>query len=225
MPRTLTQLKTRLVQAMAEADDAESVLELVREAVRTYDFDESDVFPPPPKLVLIESQEPKKIRAAAAASLETEPYPPYEDGLGNVWFGKGRRPSWLLQALAEGATLHGLMPKPVKPKRVAKQPRLTQKSEAPYADEAGNTWTGKGRRPNWLLDALARGAPLERFAMSKPVQLKQVPGVKPKRRRGQPLAPYEDVDGNTWSGKGRRPNWLNVALDAGASLEDFSTGR
>jgi hypothetical protein len=50
MPRTLTQLKSRLAQAMAEADGAEAVLELVRAAVRTYDFDESDVFPAPPEV-------------------------------------------------------------------------------------------------------------------------------------------------------------------------------
>lgn len=133
-------------------------------------------------------------------------------------------PKFLLQALAEGATLHGLMPKPSKPKRVGKQARLTQKPAALYVDEAGNTWAGKGRRPKWLLDALARGTPLERFATAKPA-LRQATGVEPKRRRGKPPAPYEDGDGNTWSGKGRRPNWLNEALDAGASLEDFSTGR
>lgn len=36
-----------------------------------------------------------------------------------------------------------------------------------------------------------------------------------------PSIPYCDRAGNTWSGKGRRPTWLNEAILAGASLEDF----
>jgi hypothetical protein len=34
---------------------------------------------------------------------------------------------------------------------------------AKYADENGNTWTGKGRRPKWLNDALATGKTLADF--------------------------------------------------------------
>lgn len=41
MPSTLTQLKTRHAQAIADADDADAVLELVREA---YDFNQDDVW-------------------------------------------------------------------------------------------------------------------------------------------------------------------------------------
>jgi len=32
---------------------------------------------------------------------------------------------------------------------------------------------------------------------------------------------YQDDQGNTWGGKGRRPNWLNDALEHGKRLEDF----
>jgi len=32
---------------------------------------------------------------------------------------------------------------------------------------------------------------------------------------------YSDGNGNHWSGKGRKPDWLTAALDAGANLEDF----
>jgi DNA-binding protein H-NS len=35
------------------------------------------------------------------------------------------------------------------------------------------------------------------------------------------LPKYGDGHGNYWSGKGRKPHWLNEALSAGASLEDF----
>ena len=34
-------------------------------------------------------------------------------------------------------------------------------------------------------------------------------------------AMYRDAEGNTWAGRGRRPAWLNEALEGGAALEDF----
>lgn len=33
----------------------------------------------------------------------------------------------------------------------------------PYCDRTGNTWTGKGRRPGWLVEAIQAGAELEDF--------------------------------------------------------------
>lgn len=38
---------------------------------------------------------------------------------------------------------------------------------AKYADEHGNTWSGKGRRPKWLIDALAAGKALADFAIGQ----------------------------------------------------------
>ena len=37
---------------------------------------------------------------------------------------------------------------------------------AKYADQAGNTWHGKGRRPTWLKDAIAAGKQLNDFLLS-----------------------------------------------------------
>jgi DNA-binding protein H-NS len=33
---------------------------------------------------------------------------------------------------------------------------------------------------------------------------------------------YSDGNGNTWTGKGKRPGWLLAKLDEGAKLEDFA---
>jgi DNA-binding protein H-NS len=40
-------------------------------------------------------------------------------------------------------------------------------SPARYRDpnDAGNTWAGRGRKPKWLVDALARGRSLDEFAI------------------------------------------------------------
>jgi len=32
-----------------------------------------------------------------------------------------------------------------------------------YRDSAGNTWTGRGKRPGWLTQALAAGKSVEDF--------------------------------------------------------------
>jgi DNA-binding protein H-NS len=39
------------------------------------------------------------------------------------------------------------------------------------------------------------------------------------RSNGKPK--YGDGNGNYWSGKGRKPVWLQEKLEGGASLEDF----
>nr|WP_255763802.1 H-NS family nucleoid-associated regulatory protein [Pelomonas sp. P7] len=41
------------------------------------------------------------------------------------------------------------------------------------------------------------------------------------RRASQQVEPFCDADGNTWSGRGRRPTWLTEAINGGADLEDF----
>jgi DNA-binding protein H-NS len=33
---------------------------------------------------------------------------------------------------------------------------------------------------------------------------------------------YRDADGNTWTGVGQRPRWLQKALAAGATLDQFA---
>jgi DNA-binding protein H-NS len=37
---------------------------------------------------------------------------------------------------------------------------------AKYRDSSGNTWSGRGKRPRWLVDALEHGHTLEAFRVS-----------------------------------------------------------
>jgi DNA-binding protein H-NS len=79
-------------------------------------------------------------------------------------FGKGARAS----AKADSGKAKGTA---AKKGRVAKADKGKAKapSKAPavvrYKDEAGNTWVGRGKRPQWLRDALAAGKKLEDFAV------------------------------------------------------------
>jgi DNA-binding protein H-NS len=80
------------------------------------------------------------------------------------------------------------------------------KVQAAYRDGQGNVWTGRGARPAWLRQALAKGKSLEEFAVAK---------------RGG-MIKFRDEHGNTWSGFGPKPAWLKAAMAAGKSLEDFA---
>lgn len=48
-----------------------------------------------------------------------------------------------------------------------KKPGVRKPAKVKYRDPAnsGNTWTGRGKRPLWLQDALSKGANLEDFAV------------------------------------------------------------
>lgn len=40
-------------------------------------------------------------------------------------------------------------------------------------------------------------------------------------KAGKPAARYRDENGNTWAGRGKRPQWLRNALEAGRTLDEF----
>lgn len=44
--------------------------------------------------------------------------------------------------------------------------KATRKVPVRYRDSAGNTWTGRGKRPGWLTQALAAGKNIEDFLIS-----------------------------------------------------------
>ena len=44
----------------------------------------------------------------------------------------------------------------------------------------------------------------------------------PKKGAGVPKYRNPDNSAMTWTGKGRRPDWVRAALDAGKSLEDLA---
>jgi DNA-binding protein H-NS len=64
--------------------------------------------------------------------------------------------------------------------------------------------------------AKAKAAPAEKAAM---------PGKRKKRKTAAAKTPavakFSDGQGNTWVGRGKRPQWLRDALAAGKTLADF----
>jgi len=62
-----------------------------------------------------------------------------------------------------------LKAKPAGAKATPVKRRKTKASKAPavvkYRNDSGGTWVGRGKRPNWLRDALNGGKKLEDFAV------------------------------------------------------------
>lgn len=58
---------------------------------------------------------------------------------------------------------------------LAAQPAKTRQSEPKYRhpDNAELTWSGLGRKPKWIAEALEAGKPLEEFAIQKPGDVTQ----------------------------------------------------
>ena len=63
-------------------------------------------------------------------------------------------------------------------------------------------------------------------AKAKAEGTKAFPAKRKKRKAAAPKAPaaakYADGQGNTWVGRGKRPQWLRDALAAGKQLADFA---
>ena len=46
--------------------------------------------------------------------------------------------------------------------------------------------------------------------------------AKPGKHKAAPVAKFRDEAGNTWVGRGPRPQWLRDALASGKELKDFA---
>lgn len=79
---------------------------------------------------------------------------------------------------------------------------------------------GLASEPPGRRGAAARGSrrvrPEQRRQLSNGASSHRSPA---RRRHGGVM--YRDEQGNTWSGRGRRPGWLKEALASGKTLEDL----
>jgi DNA-binding protein H-NS len=84
LPKTLAQMKRRLEDAMTEASAAEEIIPLIKQAIARFGLEPEDLF------------DGDNTETTTAL---------YRDANGNTWGGRGRRPTWLSEALALGKTL------------------------------------------------------------------------------------------------------------------------
>lgn len=100
MPKTLSQMKKRLEEAMSQADDAEEIIPLAKKAIAQYELMPGDLFDQSDQAPKLTTQKHLKTPIARPQAQVI-----YEDGNGNTWAGCGRRTTWLIEALERGHTL------------------------------------------------------------------------------------------------------------------------
>jgi DNA-binding protein H-NS len=160
MTATYAQLQKQIAGLHAQAsklkqEEVASVIEKIKELVSVYELTAQDIF---------ESRAGGKVATRSKAKRSTVAY---SDGKGNTWSGRGPRPQWLRDALASGKSLEDFSSRGSKAVSAPKAQRSAPKKagrrngRAKYRDDAGNTWTGHGRRPQWFKDAIAGGKKLE----------------------------------------------------------------
>jgi DNA-binding protein H-NS len=165
MATSYERIRKQIETLQAEADklrrqEAGEVIARIKEAIAHYGLTSADLF------------SAAKGRAAprATAAKRSAPAARFTDGHGSSWGGRGPRPKWLRAALASGkkledfeaqraATVNG-----AEPVAKAKATRKKRAASMGYRDDSGNTWSGKGRKPRWFLEALAAGRTPEDMA-------------------------------------------------------------
>ncbi|KPU88376.1 hypothetical protein APR50_39450 [Variovorax paradoxus] len=114
-----------------------------------------------------------KRKSSAKKSSSTSAIPKYADGAGRSWSGRGPRPAWLREALADGKTLQDFASaaapteagtKSETKSKIKSKAKAKRKTQIRYRDQAGNAWSGMGPQPRWLKAALAAGTQLEQLA-------------------------------------------------------------
>lgn len=99
-----------------------------------------------------------------------------------------------------------------------------------YRDSVGNTWTGRGSKPRWLVAALATGQPLESLAVGGATAkataangrvTSKAAGSTPKTMKRPSPTKYSDGT-HTWSGRGPKPGWVKAAIAGGKTLEQLA---
>jgi DNA-binding protein H-NS len=173
MPQTFLQVQKKIEQLQKQADELRAseikgVIERIKVAIGHYGLTATQLG--------LTSGNSSSRAAALRGTRGRSQSPAFGDGNGNVWSGRGPRPHWLRDALDSGRSIEefrlgagsptaalsatraaGSLTKSVK--KLKRAP-----SKVNYADDAGNSWTGRGPRPRWLKAALESGKSLEDFA-------------------------------------------------------------
>lgn len=180
MAKTLIQVQQQIeelqqVAARMRQVEIEGVVARIREAIAAYDLDPADLFG------AVKSGK-RAGRAAVAGARRVSGSTSksksksklgtgaqYADGTGNEWVGRGPRPKWLRQAIAEGKSLadfavaSGPAGKAPSAPRAARGTAQKKRVVAVKYRSGTDTWTGRGSKPRWVREAIEQGKNLQDF--------------------------------------------------------------
>lgn len=104
VPRTMTQMKKRLEEAMNDAYEAEEIIPLLKEVIAKFELVPGDLF----EVAALETKAVPSLPPPSPKPLSSQ-MDMYQDDQGNTWGGKGRRPNWLNDALEHGKRLEDFL--------------------------------------------------------------------------------------------------------------------
>jgi DNA-binding protein H-NS len=70
--------------------------------------------------------------------------------------------------------------------------------------------------------AAGKGAAAKAAGRKRGAAARKAKGGAAAKAKGPVVVRYKDDNGNTWVGRGKRPQWLREALAAGRKLEEFA---
>jgi len=191
MTQTYSNLQQQIATLQAQAEELKrseiaAVISQAKAAIQAYGITVQDLFGA------------KGARTAKASKRKGPPSreAKYVDGKGNAWVGRGKRPTWLSDALAAGAKLEDFA----------------------IGSAGTDALAAEAIQPGPFGEAAE--APAKKAAAKK-TAAKKIGAKKAAAKRAAPQAKYQDGAGNSWSGMGPKPKWLKDALAAGKSLDEL----
>ena len=177
MTKTYAQL-TREIQALqAQADklhqsEKKDVIARLNESIAQFGLSAQDLRFPGTSAASsssVASSASTRSRASSRSAASANEVK-YSDGPGRVWGGRGPRPAWLREAIAQGRSLESFAVGAGKSARRAAGASAPAKVSLPprYGHpKTGQTWSGRGPKPTWLKQGLKkRGASIDDFLLS-----------------------------------------------------------
>jgi DNA-binding protein H-NS len=166
MAKTYRQIQKQIEQLQRQAEalrneEIKGVVDRIKVAIAHYGLTAAHLG--------LELGRAAKSRTATAGTKARSPTRAgFGDGNGNVWSGRGPRPHWLRNALEAGHSIEefrlGGNARPAEAAVVAVAGKSKRApSQLRYADDAGNSWGGRGPKPKWLKAALESGKSLQDF--------------------------------------------------------------
>lgn len=170
MAQTYAKLQKQIevLKRQAEAirlTEVQGVVDRIKVAIAHYDLTPEHLFG--------RATPTSKTKAANRSSRKVGSNAKYADAAGNKWGGRGPRPRWLRDAVGGGAKAEDFLstsaqsgedgPMSIESPGTASGKTKRASLPARYADDAGNTWAGRGPRPGWLKAAIAAGKELNDF--------------------------------------------------------------
>lgn len=173
MAKTLIQVQQQIqelqhVAAQMRQAEVDGVIARIKEAIAAYDLSPADLFGAGRAGAKRAGSAGRVAATRARSKSRHGAEARYADGTGNEWVGRGPRPKWLREAIANGRSLDefAVAGTAAAPSRPARAPReaVARKRVVPVKYRSGDdTWTGRGSRPRWVREALEQGKSLEDF--------------------------------------------------------------